>query len=216
MAKNEKYIPALRFRWLTPLYDPILRWVMREEHFKQQLIRQAQIQAEQQVLDLGCGTATLTILIKLAHPEAEVTGLDGDPQVLAIGRAKAAKAGVVITLDQGLSYQLPYSDNSFDRVLSSLLFHHLSRENKQRTIAEVYRILRPGGEFHLADLSQPRNIWARIVSHLMARLEEASDNHKGLLPVMMQQAGFVLVEDEVHFSTLFGTLSIYRGQKPGK
>lgn len=215
MAKNEKYIPALRFGWLTPLYDPILRWVMREGQFKQQLVRQAQIQAGQNVLDLGCGTATLTVLIKKTHPEAEVTGLDGDPQVLAIGRAKAARAGAVITLDQGLSYQLPYSDNSFDRVLSSLLFHHLTRENKQRTFAEVYRILRPGGEFHLADLSQPRDNWARIVSPLMARMEEASDNHKGLLPVMMRQAGFVLATGEVHFSTLFGTLTIYGGQKPG-
>ena len=213
MAKNEKYIPALRFGWLTPLYDPILRWVMREAQFKQQLIRQAQVRAGQKVLDLGCGTGTLTILIKQAYPEAEVTGLDGDPQVLAIGRAKAARTGAVINWDQGFSYQLPYSDNSYDEVLSSLLFHHLTRENKQRTLDEVYRVLRPGGQFQLADLSQPRTLWARIVSPLMARLEEASDNHKGLLPVMMQQAGFVLATSENHFSTLFGTLSIYRGLK---
>ena len=187
---------------------------MREEQFKKQLVRQAQIQAGQNVLDLGCGTATLTILIKQTHPEAEVTGLDGDPRVLAIGRAKAAKAGAAIILDQGMSFRLPYSDESFDRVLSSLLFHHLNTENKQRTLDEVYRVLRPGGEFHLADLSRPRNLLARLVSPLMARLEDVSDNHKGLLPVMMRQAGFKLVEDGVHFSTLFGTLSIYRGQKP--
>ena len=117
---------------------------MREEQFKKQLVRQAQIQAGQNVLDLGCGTATLTILIKQTHPEAEVTGLDGDPRVLAIGRAKAAKAGAAIILDQGMSFRLPYSDESFDRVLSSLLFHHLNTENKQRTLDEVYRVLRPG------------------------------------------------------------------------
>lgn len=215
MTKNEKYIPALRFGWLTPLYDPILRWLMREEQFKQQLVRQAQIQARQNVLDLGCGTATLTILVKQTHPEAEVTGLDGDARVLAIGRSKAAKAGAVIILDQGMSFQLPYPDESFDRVLSSLLFHHLTKDNKQRTLDEVYRVLRTGGEFHLADLSQPRTLWARLVSPVMARLEEVSDNHKGLLPVMMRQTGFELVVEGSHFSTLFGTLTIYGGQKPG-
>lgn len=215
MAKNEKYIPALRFGRLTPFYDPILRWVMREEQFKQQLIRQAHIQAGQNVLDLGCGTATLTILIKQTHHTAQVTGLDGDPRVLSIGRAKAARVGAAITLDQGMSFLLPYPDQSFDRVLSSLLFHHLNTENKRRTLDEAYRVLRPGGELHLADFGRPRSTWAKLVSQLMARLEEASDNHKGLLPVMMHQEGFILAEAEVHFSTLFGTLSIYRGQKPG-
>ena len=215
MAKNEKYIPALRFGWLTPLYDPILRRMMREEQFKLQLVRQAQIQAGQNVLDLGCGTATLTILIKQIRPEAEVTGLDGDPRVLEIGRVKAAKMGVAITLYQGLSFQLPYPNGSFDQVLSSLLFHHLNTENKRRTMDEVFRVLRPGGQFHLADLSRPLTLWARLVSPLMARLEEASDNHKGLLPVMMRQTGFEIVVERSHFSTLFGTLCIYRGQKPG-
>jgi len=70
---------------------------MHEEQFKPQLIHQARIHAGQKALDLGCGTATLTILIKQSHPEAEITGLDGDVKVLAIGRAKATKAGVKLT-----------------------------------------------------------------------------------------------------------------------
>ena len=123
---NSAYIPALRWKGLTPFYDAVLRWVMQEEHFKRELIRQAQIQPGQQVLDLGCGTATLTVMVKQAHPEAVVTGLDGDPEVLQIGRAKAEKAGVALTLDQGMAYELPYPDASFDRVLSSLMFHHLT------------------------------------------------------------------------------------------
>ena len=215
MAKNEKYIPALRFGWLTPLYDPILRWVMREEKFKKELVRQAQIQAGQKVLDLGCGTATLTILIKQTHPEAEVIGLDGDSRVLAIGRAKAARAGVEITLDQGMAFHLPYPDRSFDRVLSSLLFHHLITENKQGTFNEVYRVLRQEGELHVADFGRPRNPWASLISQLMARLEEVSDNHKGLLPEMMRQAGFDMAVAVRHFSTIFGTLTLYRAQKQG-
>ena len=81
-----RYIPALSFKWLTPLYDPLLKWVMREESFKRRLIQQANIHPKMKVLDLGCGTGTLTLMLKRAHPEAEVTGLDGDPQVLDIAR----------------------------------------------------------------------------------------------------------------------------------
>src|SRR5574341_2573371 len=98
MSKSDHYIPALGHKSLTPLYDPLLKWHMRENTFKRHLIAQANIASGHRVLDLGCGTATLTILVKQAHPGAEVVGLDGDPQVLEIGRAKAAKLGVNIVL----------------------------------------------------------------------------------------------------------------------
>ena len=87
---SARYIPALSFRWLTPLYDPLLKWVMREETFKRKLIQQANIQPKMKVLDLGCGTGTLTLMLKRAHPTAEVTGMDGDPQVLDIARENPA------------------------------------------------------------------------------------------------------------------------------
>ncbi len=102
MAKDQQYVPALGVDWLTPLYDPLLRWVMHEEQFKRHLIRQARLNPGQHVLDLGCGTATLTIMAKQAHPEAVVVGLNGDPKVLELGQAKARQAGVEITLDDGL------------------------------------------------------------------------------------------------------------------
>jgi len=216
MKMNSPYIPALRWKELTPLYDAVLRWVMQEEHFKRELIRQAGIQPGQQVLDLGCGTATLTVMVKQVHPEAEVTGLDGDPQVLQIGRAKAEKAGVTLTLDQGMSYELPYPEASFDRVLSSLMFHHLTTPDKQRAIQEVYRVLRPGGSFLIVDFGRPKGIWSRMVSPVMVRLEEVSDNHKGLLLTMLRLAGFEAVTDLAHFATLFGTLSLYQGHKVSK
>jgi SAM-dependent methyltransferase len=78
MSEHNRYIPALSFRWLTPLYDPLLRWGMREKTFKRRLITQANIQPGQRVLDLGCGTGTLTILVKLLYPDANVVGLEGE------------------------------------------------------------------------------------------------------------------------------------------
>jgi ubiquinone/menaquinone biosynthesis C-methylase UbiE len=214
MEKNEQYIPALGHNWLTPLYDPLLRWGMREEQFKGDLIARAQIGPGQRVLDLGCGTATLTILVKQTHPESVVVGLDGDPQILEIGRAKAAKAGVDITLDHGMAFQLPYPDNSFDRVLSSLVLHHLAPEDKQRTAREALRVLRPGGELHVVDFGKPRGVAAGLISLVGRRLERAADNIAGLLPEYFRQAGFEQVQEAAHYKTIVGMLTLYQGRKP--
>ena len=213
MKTSSVYIPALRWKGLTPIYDPVLRWGMREKRFKGELIRQAQIEPGQAVLDLGCGTATLTVMLKQAHPDALVTGLDGDPAVLKIGQTKATKAAVQLTLDQGMAYDLPYPNGSFDRVVSSLMFHHLTTQDKQQTMNEVYRILRPGGRFLIVDFGRPQGIWSQVVSAIMARLEEVGDNHKGLLLAMMSLAGFTDVTSPARFGTVFGTLYIYSGRK---
>lgn len=210
MARDDEYIPALNKTWLTPLYDPLLRWGMREEQFKAYMIRQADIRPGDRVLDLGCGTGTLTIMLKRAHPAADVVGLDGDPQVLAIARAKATQAAIAITWDEGLAYHLPYPDRSFDRVVSSLVMHHLTSPNKQRAMQEAFRVLRPRGQFHIVDFGPPHTLYGRLVAPLVRRLEHAADNAAGRLPVMLQQAGFTAVDVPARFATVFGTLAAYR------
>jgi ubiquinone/menaquinone biosynthesis C-methylase UbiE len=215
MKTDEKYIPALSYNRLTPLFDPMLRWTMRELELKRRLIDQARIEAGQRVLDLGCGTATLTILIKQMHLDAEVVGIDGDPKILFIAEAKAAKAGVNLTLDRGLAFEMPYPDQSFDRVVSSLVIHHLTTENKRRAFKEIYRMLRPGGELHVLDFGRPHNLYTSIVSPLIRRLEEAADNVHGLLPTMIRDAGFDQVEVTQRFTTLFGSLSLYQARQVG-
>ena len=120
MERNrQKYVPALTYEWLTSFYDPLIRWTTREVAFKRRLVKQAEITNGHRVPDLGCGTATLTILVKAMHPGAEVIGLDGDPKILGLARAKVAKAGLDITLDEGQAFELPYDNSSFDRVVSS-------------------------------------------------------------------------------------------------
>ncbi|MBI3152275.1 MAG: methyltransferase domain-containing protein, partial [Chloroflexi bacterium] len=174
--KQPRYIPALSFRWLTPLYDPLLKWGMREETFKRRLIQRANIRPNQRVLDLGCGTGTLTVMLKQSAPEAQIIGMDGDEEVLAIARAKAEQAQMDIAWDYGLAYDLPYPDNSFDIVVSSLVIHHLVSADKVRAFREVRRILRPDGWFHILDFGRPFSPLTRFQSVVMKNLEEAADN----------------------------------------
>ncbi len=213
---QNKYIPALRYDWLTALYDPLLQITMRERTFKHRLVEQANIQPHHRVLDLGCGTGTLTLLAKARQPEAEIIGIDGDAKVLSIAKDKAVKAEVAITFDQGLSYELPYPDESFDRVLTSLLFHHLTRENKECTLREIHRVLRPDGELHIADWGKPQNTVMRYAFYMVQLLdgfETTTDNMQGLLPRFMAEAGLKQMRETTRLSTMFGTLSLYSARR---
>ena len=211
MPQPTRYIPALSFKWLTPLYDPLLKWGMREETFKRRLIRSANIDPQMKVLDLGCGTGTLTIMLKQSHPDADITGLDGDPQVLDIAREKSR--GLEIQWDEGLASSLPYPDSAFDRVVTSLVIHHLTTDDKRRAFQEIYRVLKPQGELHVLDFGAPHSSLTRFMVSYMRQLEEVADNFDGLIPLFITEAGFTGVKEAEHFVTVFGLLSLWRARK---
>jgi ubiquinone/menaquinone biosynthesis C-methylase UbiE len=215
MKPEGRYLPALRLRWLTPLYDPVLRRLMREGSFKRSLLAASNLAAGLRVLDLGCGTGTLTIMAGHLHPEIEITGLDPDPEVLARARSKAERAGVRITWDLGVATRLPYPDWSFDRVLSSLMTHHLVRADRQAAFREVLRVLRPGGEFHIVDFGPPRTLPMRMIAAILRPLEEAGDHFDGLLPGQIEAAGFSSVRETGRFDTALGPLVMLMAMRPG-
>lgn len=204
-----RFIPALSYGWLTPAYDPLLHWGMGEQVFKQKLIARANIQPRQRVLDVGCGTGTLTLMIKRAVPGALVTGIDGDPDVLALARGKALKAELPVRWDYGMAYDLPYPDRTFDVVVSSLVIHHLSPKDKLRAFREIHRVLKPKGTFHMVDFGRPFDVISRVQAALMRRLEQVADNFAGRIPVLLRDAGFSVVREEQPFRNIFGPLWFY-------
>lgn len=218
MNRNgEPYVPALRFRWLTAIYDPLVALTTRERTFKNRLLSQAATQPGMRVLDLGCGTGTLAVQLKQRTPAAVIVGLDGDPDVLAIARRKAIRRGLAVEFQHGLSYELPFSEGTFDRVLSSLFFHHLLPAQKRRTLAEVFRVLCPGGELHVADWGRPSGWMMRVLSYSIQLLDgfaNTADHIEGRLPQYYREAGFEAVELRSELPTPYGTMALYSARRP--
>lgn len=217
--RDSGYVPALGFHALTPFYDFVVGATTRERAFKTALIAQAGISPGHTVLDLACGTGTLSIWAKQACPDADITGTDGDPAILARARRKAARAGLAMRFERAMSDALPYEDARFDRVLSSLFFHHLGPEEKQRTASECFRVLRPGGEFHVADWGKPSCKAMHALFYgvrLLDGFPNTRDNVDGKLPDIFFRAGFEGVAQRSSFDTIFGTMALYSATKPGR
>jgi ubiquinone/menaquinone biosynthesis C-methylase UbiE len=211
-ARPADYLPAARFDFLTPVFDVFVRGTTRERTFKQKLLDQAQLEAGMEVLDLGAGTGTLAIWAKQREPQLRIRGIDGDRAIIEQARRKAARAGAEIDFDEGLSYELPYDDASFDRVLSSLFFHHLVLRDKARTIAEIARVLRPGGELHVADWGKPRSPREKAAAFAIRKFdgeEPTRDNLAGRLPELFETGGLTDARERERMRVPLGALSLY-------
>ena len=209
---NEEYIPALSYRFLTPFYDFIQKYIVRDIRYKSLLIEQADIQPGHRILDLGCGTGTLAIMAKQAEPAAEVAGLDADPDMLKVARYKSARLNAPVKFDVGMTFDLPYPDESLDRVLSSIMIHHLKTPDKKRTAREVFRVLKPGGQLHIVDFGKPYTWYGKILGPFLHKFEEANDNIEGSLPQFFGEPG-LKTEIVGNFWTFFGDLAFLKGEK---
>jgi ubiquinone/menaquinone biosynthesis C-methylase UbiE len=130
---------------------------------------------------------------------------------------RSRRAGLDIALTQGLASEAPFPPASFDRVVSSLVFHHLTTEEKRRTLKRVRELLKPGGEVHVADWGKAQSPAMRVsflAIQLLDGFATTTDNVRGFLPTFMTDAGFRAVEETHREMTIFGTLSLYRGVAP--
>ena len=209
---NDEYIPALSYRFLTPFYDFIQKYVVRDVRYKSLLIAQANIRAGHHVLDLGCGTGTLAIMAKQTQSAAEVTGLDADPDMLKVAIYKSSLLNEPVKFDVGFTTKLPYPDQSFDRVLSSIMIHHLKTPDKWQTAREVHRVLKPGGQLHIIDFGKPVTWYGKLLGPLLHKFEEANDNVEGKLPEIFGAPG-LKTEIIGTFWTFFGDLTFLKGEK---
>lgn len=210
------YIPALKYHFLTPIYDWFIRLTMPELKVKNQLIQQAELQTGEKILDFGCGTATLTLLIEEQTTDCVIIGLDTDPQIMAIATKKISqnKSSITLTLYDGET--IPFSEATFDKVLSSWVFQHLTTSQKIAAFKEINRVLKPQGELHIADWGKAETKLMRFLFFVVQVFDNfytTNDNVKGKLPQLIRKGGFQRVDIVGNQSTLFGTLSYFKALK---
>ncbi len=203
------YLPAAGRDWLLPFYDPIVK-LLGGDAARKALVEQARLQPGQRVLEIGCGTGTLDIMMKRLHPEVEVVGIDPDSKALTRSRRKAARAGVWIHFDQGFGDELPYPDGSFDRVFSSFVFHHLPAIEKETMLRAARRVLKSGGELHLLDFEASEHHGHGIVWRLAHSSERLKDNAESQVLNYIRGAGFREAAKVGRRKLLSGKIAYYR------
>jgi ubiquinone/menaquinone biosynthesis C-methylase UbiE len=148
MTTDRPFIPAMGHGGPLALYAPLTRLIgMPRVH--RELVARADLRPGHRVLEIGCGPGGLLAAIARERPDAAVVGLDPDPDALA----RAARRAPGATLVPGTAAAVPEPDGSFDRVLSSFMLHHLAPDEQRAALAEAARVLRPGGQVHVVDVS---------------------------------------------------------------
>lgn len=156
----------------------------------------AQLKPGERILDVGCGTGGVTIPAKQrVGKTGHAAGIDPAPEMISVAQKKAALAKFDIDFRVGVIESLPYPDASFDVVTSSLMMHHLPKEVQVRGLAEVRRVLKPGGRIFIADM-------LRLSKSLHDRLFATLTLHGGRvdrfgiqdLQKVMEEAGFENVQ----------------------
>ena len=148
-------------------YDTIVKLMSfgKDKAIRQASIELAQIKPGDKVLDVGCGTGDLTLEAKkLAGPTGEVYGTDASPIMIEQAQQKAARTNVNVIFQVGLVEKIDFPENQFDVVLSSLMMHHLPDDLKRAGLAEINRVLKPGGRLLIIDMQSTAggSLWQRL------------------------------------------------------
>lgn len=206
------YIPAAGRDAFLPGYDLLTR-LMGMASVYDALIEQAELTDGARVLEIGSGTGNVTVRAKRMHPGAELVGLDPDPRALARAQRKA-RGLTGIRFEHGYSQELPFADAEFDRVLSSMMLHHLDEQTKKATAAEVLRVLRPGGSLHILDIGGHMTAADGFMARRMLHGDHVAGSLGDAIPRLLTEAGFDCTETASRRHRFVGRLTFYRATRP--
>jgi ubiquinone/menaquinone biosynthesis C-methylase UbiE len=211
-ADRRDYIPAFGKDALLPFYDLLTRALGMGKVYDT-LVAQAELADGLRVLEIGCGTGNVTVRAKRAAPGADVVGIDPDP--LALGRAQRKVHGLAgIRFEQAYAQELPFADCEFDRALSSMMLHHLDEDVKAGALAEVYRVLRPGGRLYIVDIGGHTTAHHGLAARWMKHNPHAAGNLGDAIPRLLRTVGFDCAEVGTRRHRLIGQLTFYRATRP--
>ena len=213
---TEKFIPALGYDFLSDYYDFTIKVTMPEKKFRNRLIDFVDPKENEKIVEFGFGTAQNIIILKQRFPNCNVLGVDIDPKIKSIAEYKLNKAGIHVPLFLYDGNKLPFEDDSFDKVYSSLVFHQLDMITKLKCLLEINRILKPNGELIIGDWGKAKTKWMRLFFYLVQLLDgfkTTTDNVNGLMIKYITDAGFKNAREVDYINTSIGTYSYYKAEK---
>ena len=155
------------------------------------IVEMAKIRPGDKVLDVGCGTGDLTLTAKsYVGASGAAYGIDASLQGIDLARKKAERSGSASVFEVGLIEKIPYPEAAFNVVISRLVIHHLPDDLKRKGVAEIFRVLKPGGLLFLSDFNPPTNpILAHLALALVGHRMMMQSNVSNIVPVLVE-AGF--------------------------
>jgi ubiquinone/menaquinone biosynthesis C-methylase UbiE len=211
---ESSFTPALGRAGLTKAYDTAIRLMTRERVWRGLLTHEIAPRSGETILDVGCGTGSLAILLKQLAPSARVIGLDPDVEALGLAAEKARRAGVTIEWKQGFARDAALFSGTVDKVVSSLVFHQVPISEKQAGIAAMLSSLRYHGSAFVADYARQPDLLMKAFFAATVQLLDGKDdtqpNADGILEALISDATGERNQPHAIVRTWTGAFSIFK------
>ncbi|WP_425408230.1 class I SAM-dependent methyltransferase [Hyphococcus sp.] len=212
-GRTDAHTPPLGHRVLTPLYDLAIAAMTREKTWRPALVKAMAPSPGDRILDIGSGTGSLAVALLTACPQIRYVGVDPDADAVRQARQKLVGLEGNIRFHEGyFSAGDEYFSEAPNKIVSSLVLHQVPLAEKRRIITQAAKALAPGGSLFIADYGLQKGFQRMLFRGTVQALDGVEDtqpNAEGIIPKLLENTGFLSVEEIETFATATGTISIY-------